>query len=110
MDSLSLPFKFPKIIVPRFIGLRNIKIIIPRFIGLRNIKRVIPRFVGLQNIKRVIPQFIGLRNIKSVFSRLVGLRKVKKKTSFPGLPDYGRSLKFYFLNSVIPVCLVERCH
>jgi len=34
-----------------------------------------------------IPRFIGLRNIKQV--------------SFPGLLDYGRSLKFYFLNTVI---------
>ena len=103
---------------------------IPRFIGLRNIKQVsFPdlsdygisnkvSFPGLSDYgisnkfhspvyriteyqtkfhspvywiteyqTRFIPRFIGLRNIKQV--------------SFLGLSDYGGSLKFYFLNSVI---------
>jgi len=51
-------------------------------------KNVIPRSIGLRKVKKKrLPRFVGLRNIKRV--------------SFSGLSDYGRSLKFYFLNNVI---------
>jgi len=113
--------------IPRYVGSRNIKQIsfpafsdygisnfIPRFVGSRNIiSNFIPRFVGSRNIKQIsflalsdygisnfIPRFVGLRNIK-FHSPLCRIMEYQK-TSFPGLPDYGRSLKFYFLKNVIP--------
>jgi len=64
----------------------NIKVIIPRFVGIRNIKFHSP-FCRINGIPKVIPRFIGLR---------------KKKTSFPGLPDYGSSFKFSFLKKFSP--------
>jgi hypothetical protein len=94
MNSSRSHFIFTKVTSPALsenemsLNLYLLKYLIPRMVGLRNIKRVFPRFVGLRKIK-TIPRFNGLRNIKSSFPVLsdYGISSV----SFPGLTDYGIS-------------------
>ena len=106
--QLEFTFHFPKSVIPCFIRKRDVtqifriitKNFIPRFVGSRNIKQI--SFLALSDygISNFIPRFVGLRNIK-FHSPLCRIMEYQK-TSFPGLPDYGRSLKFYFLKNVIP--------
>jgi len=84
---LEFTFHFPKSVIPCFIRKRDVtqsftslsKIIIPRFIGLQNIKQV--SFPGLSDYR--IPNKVSFRY------------GISNNVSFPGLSDYGISNKVH---------------